>query len=113
MRVRLCEQKSGSSGRSPSRLEALCRQNLRSARRQFVMKPHGGRIKLAQGYRITKIVKKESRLMRDAIEGKRFDAQTRFFRRAVTSRFGGAQFVITPWPGIVEIILRRMLNLHQ
>src|SRR4030095_6343910 len=34
--------------------------------------------------------------MRDAIEGKRFDAQNRFFRRAVTSRFGGAQFVITP-----------------
>ena len=78
-----------------------------------MMKPHGGWVKLAQGYRVMEILKKQARLMWDAIEGKRFDAQTRFFRRAVTSRFGGAQFVITPWPGIVEIILRRMLELYQ
>ena len=78
---------------------AIClmrRKNFRSARRELVMKPHGGGVKLAQGYRITEIVKKKTRLVGDAIEGKRFDAQTRFFRRAVTSRFGGAQFVITP-----------------
>ena len=78
-----------------------------------MMKSHRGRVKLAQGYRIMEILKKQARLMWDAIEGKRFDAQTRFFRRAVTSRFGGAQLVITPWPGFVEIILRRMRSLSS
>ena len=34
--------------------------------------------------------------MRDAIERDGFDSQTRFFRSAVTSGFGGAQFKITP-----------------
>jgi hypothetical protein len=35
-------------------------------------------------------------LMRNAIERKSFDSQAGFFRRAVTSRFGGTQFKITP-----------------
>jgi hypothetical protein len=71
-------------------------QHFGRARLQLVMKTHCGRIKLAQGDWVTEIVKEQSRLMRDAFERKRFDTQARFFRRAVTGRFGGAQFVITP-----------------
>jgi hypothetical protein len=74
----------------------MCGQNFGCARWQFVMEPHGGWIKLAQRNWITQVVKEEARLVGDAIERKCFDPQAGFFRRAVTSRFGGAQFDITP-----------------
>jgi hypothetical protein len=60
------------------------------------MKPDCGRIKLAQLRWITKVIKKEARLMWDAIERNGFDSQAGFFRRAETCGFDGAQCVMTP-----------------
>jgi hypothetical protein len=60
------------------------------------MKPHSGRIELTECDRVTQVFKEKTRVLGDAIEGKRFDPQAGFFGGAVTSRFGGAQFVITP-----------------
>src|SRR5512138_2148246 len=48
------------------------------------------------------------RLMRDAFEGNAFDSQARFFRRAVTSRFGCAQDRFAP-----AVILRRTIWLSS
>jgi hypothetical protein len=58
---------------------------------QLVMKTNRFRVKLLQRQRVAEIIEEEMRLLRDAIEGKRFDSQSRFFRGAKTRRFRGAQ----------------------
>src|SRR5215471_5098207 len=65
-----------------------------AARWKIVGSGYGLRIEMAEGRRVTQVIKKQFALLGNLIKGNGFDPQTGLFRRAVTGSFSSAQFWI-------------------